>query len=41
MSDAFTQMCRVADTYKVPLRVAGYILAVQRVAQAEKQRGYD
>ena len=41
MTDAFAHMYKVAEMHKVPLRVAGFLVAVERVAQAEKHRGFD
>ncbi|KAI8474238.1 MAG: glutamate dehydrogenase [Monoraphidium minutum] len=40
MTDAFHDMHRVAKDRGVPLRVAAYVMAVQRVAAAESHRGF-
>eukprot|EP00878_Enallax_costatus_P010319 GHUV01010769.1.p1 GENE.GHUV01010769.1~~GHUV01010769.1.p1 ORF type:complete len:399 (+),score=80.78 GHUV01010769.1:457-1653(+) len=41
MTDAFHQINKIAKVHKVPLRTAAFLLAVQRVADAEKHRGFD
>lgn len=41
MTDAYQQIDKIAADHKVPLRVAAYVLAVKRVAQAEQHRGFD
>jgi glutamate dehydrogenase/leucine dehydrogenase len=40
MTDSFHDMHRVAKDRHVPLRTGAYILAVQRVAAAERHRGF-
>eukprot|EP00775_Hariotina_reticulata_P010390 gene10390-10548_t len=41
MTDAYHQISRLSDSHKVPLRVGAFLLAVKRVADAEKHRGFD
>ena len=41
MTDAYHQIHKLSVDHKVPLRVAAFILAVKRVAQAEQHRGFD
>lgn len=41
MTDAYHQIGKIAADHKVPLRVAAFLLAVKRVAQAEQHRGFD
>lgn len=41
MTDAFHQINTIAKAHKVPLRTAAFLLAAQRVADAEKHRGFD
>uniref|UniRef100_A0A383WAP6 Glutamate dehydrogenase n=1 Tax=Tetradesmus obliquus TaxID=3088 RepID=A0A383WAP6_TETOB len=41
MTDAYHQINTLATDHKVPLRVAAYVLAVKRVADAERHRGFD
>lgn len=41
MSDAFAGMWRVHQDMKVPLRVAAYMVAINKVARAEMNRGFD
>jgi glutamate dehydrogenase/leucine dehydrogenase len=41
MTDAYHQISKIAADHKVPLRVAAFLLAVKRVAQAEQHRGFD
>jgi len=40
MTDGFHDLHRVAKDRGVPLRVGAYVMAVQRVAAAEKHRGF-
>jgi glutamate dehydrogenase/leucine dehydrogenase len=41
MTDAYHQINTLATDHKVPLRVAAFLLAVKRVADAERHRGFD
>lgn len=41
MTDAFHSIARLAAERKLPLRTAAFVLAVQRVADAERHRGFD
>ncbi len=40
MSNAFNEILKVHDKYKTNLRDAAYIIAMQRILDAEKMRGY-
>jgi glutamate dehydrogenase/leucine dehydrogenase len=41
MTDAYHQISKLADSHNLPLRVGAFLLAVKRVADAEKHRGFD
>lgn len=41
MTDAFRAVDRCATTHKVPLRLAAYMTALERVSRAELRRGFD
>ncbi|MEM5871992.1 MAG: glutamate dehydrogenase, partial [Candidatus Aenigmatarchaeota archaeon] len=40
MSKAFKEVMEIKEKYKVDVRTAAYILAVQRVAEAMRLRGF-
>jgi len=39
MSDAFEKVYETSQKYKVPMRIAAYIVAIDKVAQTYKYRG--
>jgi glutamate dehydrogenase/leucine dehydrogenase len=39
MKDAFTNVYKIAQEYKVPLRIAAYMVAIDKVAKTYKYRG--
>jgi glutamate dehydrogenase len=39
LTSSFQAVCETASSYKTDFRMAGYILAVSRVAEANKTRG--
>jgi glutamate dehydrogenase (NAD(P)+) len=39
MKDAFINVYKVAQEYKVPLRIAAYMLAIDKVSKTYKYRG--
>ena len=40
MTDAFRAVFQVAQDRKVPMRTAAFVLALERVAKAERRRGF-
>jgi glutamate dehydrogenase (NAD(P)+) len=39
MKDAFVNVYRVSQEYKVPMRIAAYMVAIDKVAKTYKFRG--
>jgi glutamate dehydrogenase (NAD(P)+) len=39
MKDAFDHVFKIAQEYKVPLRIAAYMVAIDKVAKTYKYRG--
>jgi glutamate dehydrogenase (NAD(P)+) len=39
MKDAFINVYKVAQQYQVPLRIAAYMVAIDKVAKTYKYRG--
>jgi glutamate dehydrogenase (NAD(P)+) len=39
MKDSFNKVYQTAEKYKVPLRIAAYIVAIDKVSQTYRYRG--
>jgi glutamate dehydrogenase (NAD(P)+) len=39
MKDAFNTVFKIANEYKVPMRIAAYMVAIDKVAKTYKYRG--